>query len=158
MISRSPAATIAPIAAASAQMPSGNEAFSTLHPAKMRPEEVRTAAPTRKPEYGAWALACTARAVSSRSSGDAMATEANPSRTLTAVTERPTSYRQTQFRRPPGSTELLLVRHGESEALVEGRPFPRVDGPRRSRAGPRGQRQAERVAERLAGQPSTPST
>ena len=31
-ISRSPAATIAPIAAASAQIPSGNDAFSTLPP------------------------------------------------------------------------------------------------------------------------------
>ena len=80
-----------------------------------------------------------------------MATEANPSRTLTVVTERPTSYRQTQFRRPPGSTELLLVRHGESEALVPGRPFPRVEGHGDPALARRGQRQAELLAERLAG-------
>ena len=54
---RSPAVTIAPIAAASAQMPSGNETFSTLLPAKTRPDAVRIAAPTGKCEYGAWALA-----------------------------------------------------------------------------------------------------
>ena len=34
------------IAPASAQLPRGYEAFSTLHPAKIRPDEVRTAAPT----------------------------------------------------------------------------------------------------------------
>ena len=37
-ISRSPAATIAPIAFASAHVPSGNDAFSTLQPAYTRPE------------------------------------------------------------------------------------------------------------------------
>ena len=68
-ISCSPAATIAPIAAASAQMPSGYDAFSTLQPTKTRPDAVRNAAPTGKCEYGTWALACTARAASSRSAG-----------------------------------------------------------------------------------------
>ena len=51
-ISVSPAETIAPIATASAQVPSGNEAFSTLQPAYTAPERARTAAPTRKCEYG----------------------------------------------------------------------------------------------------------
>ena len=59
--------TIAPIAAASAQMPSGNETFSTLLPAKTRPVAVRIAAPTGKCEYGAWALAWATRAASNRS-------------------------------------------------------------------------------------------
>ena len=49
-ISRSPAVTVAPIAAASAQMPSGNDAFSTLAPACPAPGRRRTAAPTRNPE------------------------------------------------------------------------------------------------------------
>ena len=30
----------------------------------------------------------------------------------------PKEYRQTRFTRPPGSTELILVRHGESEPMV----------------------------------------
>jgi probable phosphoglycerate mutase len=60
-------------------------------------------------------------------------------------------YRQTRFRRPPGSTELLLVRHGESEPMVPGRPFPRVDGHGDPALAPEGERQAELVADRLAG-------
>ena len=46
-MTRSPAATMAEMAPASAQMPRGNEAFSTLQPAKIRPEAARKAAPTR---------------------------------------------------------------------------------------------------------------
>lgn len=45
-ISRSPADTMTPMAAASAQMPSGYDAFSTLHPAYTLPDGVRIAAPT----------------------------------------------------------------------------------------------------------------
>ncbi len=60
-------------------------------------------------------------------------------------------YRQTRFRRPPGSTELLLVRHGESEAMVPGTPFPRVDGHGDPALAPEGERQAELLADRLAG-------
>ena len=37
-------------------------------------------------------------------------------------------YRQTRFQRPPGATEILLVRHGESRAATEDDPFPLVDG------------------------------
>src|SRR4051812_40308834 len=65
----------------------------------------------------------------------------------------PTEYRQMRFRRPPGSTELLLVRHGESEAMVPGRPFPLVDGHGDPELAPEGHDQAEQVAERLAGHP-----
>src|SRR4051794_25449108 len=66
-IARSPAAAIAAIAPASAQVPSGDDAFSTLHPVKMRPDGVRSAAPTGKCEYGACALPCAARAAAIRS-------------------------------------------------------------------------------------------
>ncbi|MEX2658512.1 MAG: histidine phosphatase family protein [Acidimicrobiales bacterium] len=59
-------------------------------------------------------------------------------------------YRQTRFRRPPGSTELLLVRHGESEPHVPGRSFTLVDGHGDPALAPEGWEQAERVAERLA--------
>ena len=59
-ISCSPAATIAEIAPASAHEPCGYAAFSTLQPENTRPLAVRTAAPTRNREYGAWAFSCTA--------------------------------------------------------------------------------------------------
>lgn len=58
-------------------------------------------------------------------------------------------YRQTRFRRPPGSTELLLVRHGASEPHVTGRSFPLVDGHGDPALAPEGREQAERVADRL---------
>jgi len=61
-------------------------------------------------------------------------------------------YRQTRFRRPAGATEILLVRHGESEPLVPGRPFPLVDGHGDPALAPEGHEQAERVAARLATQ------
>lgn len=59
------------------------------------------------------------------------------------------TYRQHRFRRPPGATELLLVRHGESEPAVPGRPFPLVDGHGDPALAPAGREQAERVADRL---------
>jgi probable phosphoglycerate mutase len=58
-------------------------------------------------------------------------------------------YRQSRFRRPPGSTEVLLVRHGESEPMVPGRPFPLVDGHGDPALAPEGEAQADRVADRL---------
>ncbi len=47
---RPPAATMAAMALASAQVPSGNAAFSTLQPVWMRPASSRSAAPTRYSE------------------------------------------------------------------------------------------------------------
>lgn len=61
-------------------------------------------------------------------------------------------YRQTRFRRPAGSTEPLLVRHGASEPHVPGRSFPLVDGHGDPALAPEGREQAERVAERLEGE------
>lgn len=61
-------------------------------------------------------------------------------------------YRQTRFRRPPGSTELLLVRHGASEPAVPGRSFALVDGHGDPALAPEGREQAQRVANRLAGE------
>jgi probable phosphoglycerate mutase len=61
-------------------------------------------------------------------------------------------YRQARFRRPPGATELLLIRHGESEAAVPGRPFPTVDGHGDPALAPEGHEQAELVGARLADQ------
>ena len=62
------------------------------------------------------------------------------------------SYRQHRFRRPPGATELLLVRHGESEPAVPGSPFPLVDGHGDPALAPEGREQAEAVGRRLADQ------
>lgn len=65
---------------------------------------------------------------------------------------KPQEYRQHRFRKPPGSTELFLVRHGESEPAVPGRSFDLVDGHGDPALAPGGRWQAERVAERLADQ------
>jgi probable phosphoglycerate mutase len=57
--------------------------------------------------------------------------------------------RQLRFARPPGAAELLLVRHGESAAAVDGQPFPLVDGQGDPPLHDEGRRQAELVAGRL---------
>lgn len=58
--------------------------------------------------------------------------------------------RQARFRRPPGATELVLVRHGESMPAVPGASFDLVDGQGDPALAPEGREQAERVGERLA--------
>jgi probable phosphoglycerate mutase len=65
----------------------------------------------------------------------------------------PVAYRQIQFTVPPGATELLLVRHGESEAAIEGQPFELVEGHGDPALSPEGVEQAELVGERLATEP-----
>ena len=65
----------------------------------------------------------------------------------------PKEYRQLRFTRPPGSTELILVRHGESEPMVPGRPFPLVEGHGDPALAPDGRMQAELVSDRLASHP-----
>jgi len=65
------------------------------------------------------------------------------------VTE-PRSYRQPRFQAPPGSTELILVRHGESQPAVDGEPFELVDGHGDPALSPEGREQATRVCARLA--------
>jgi probable phosphoglycerate mutase len=61
----------------------------------------------------------------------------------------PGQYRQLRFTPPPGSTEILLVRHGESEPAVDGHPFPSVDGQGDPGLAPEGREQADRVCARL---------
>jgi probable phosphoglycerate mutase len=58
-------------------------------------------------------------------------------------------YRQHRFVRPSGATELLLIRHGESEPARPGEPFPMVDGQGDPGLHPEGYGQAQRVAGRL---------
>jgi len=64
----------------------------------------------------------------------------------------PKVVRQARFRRPPGATEVFLVRHGESEPAVAGEVFPLVDGHGDPALAPEGREQAERVADRLESQ------
>jgi probable phosphoglycerate mutase len=61
-------------------------------------------------------------------------------------------YRQLRFTAPAGATDLLLVRHGESEPLVDDRPFPLLDGQGDPGLAPEGVEQARLVCERLAGE------
>jgi 2,3-bisphosphoglycerate-dependent phosphoglycerate mutase len=63
------------------------------------------------------------------------------------------SYRQARFRPPPGATDILIIRHGESEAAYPDKPFPLVDGHADPELSENGREQAERLAERLAKQP-----
>ncbi len=60
-------------------------------------------------------------------------------------------YRQARFAPPPGSTVLLLVRHGESAPARADRPFPLVLGRGDPELALDGQVQADRVCARLAG-------
>jgi 2,3-bisphosphoglycerate-dependent phosphoglycerate mutase len=59
-------------------------------------------------------------------------------------------YRQARFQPPPGSTEFLLVRHGESAPARRGQRFPLVDGLSDPDLAPEGREQALRVADRLS--------
>jgi probable phosphoglycerate mutase len=61
----------------------------------------------------------------------------------------PEEYRQFRFTLPPGATEILLVRHGESQPAREDRPFPKVDGQGDPPLAEVGEEQAELVAKRL---------
>lgn len=61
--------------------------------------------------------------------------------------------RQLRFRQPPGSTGILLVRHGESAAATPEAPWDLVDGHGDPPLHAEGRRQAEMLADRLAGQP-----
>lgn len=62
----------------------------------------------------------------------------------------PRAYRQPRFQAPPGATELILVRHGESQPAVDGEPFALVDGHGDPALSPEGREQAARVCARLA--------
>jgi probable phosphoglycerate mutase len=62
------------------------------------------------------------------------------------------SYRQYRFAPPPGATELLLVRHGESAPARADDSGPRLDGQADPDLTPDGIEQAERIALRLAGE------
>lgn len=64
----------------------------------------------------------------------------------------PRVYPQMRFQPPPGATEVLLVRHGESEPAVEGKDFELIEGQGNPALSPEGREQAELVGQRLAGE------
>jgi 2,3-bisphosphoglycerate-dependent phosphoglycerate mutase len=61
------------------------------------------------------------------------------------------SFEQSPYELPPGSTEVVLVRHGASEAAVIGSKFPLVDGHSDPALSEPGKAQAEMVAAGLGG-------
>lgn len=64
----------------------------------------------------------------------------------------PNRYDQHPFAPPPGSTELLIVRHGSSAPADRDSPFPLLDGRGNPGLAPAGFEQAAAIAEHLAGQ------
>ena len=70
------------------------------------------------------------------------------------ITDQPAvtrTYRQVRFEHPPGSCELVLVRHGESAAAHPDRPFLLVEGRGDPPLSKEGEEQADRLARRLSG-------
>jgi probable phosphoglycerate mutase len=65
------------------------------------------------------------------------------------VTER---YEQRPYTLPPGSVEIVLVRHGASAAYVPGEAFEMLEGIGNPVLAPEGEAQAVRLCERLAGE------
>jgi probable phosphoglycerate mutase len=62
-------------------------------------------------------------------------------------------FPQQDYSRPAGSVEVVLVRHGASEAAVADQPFELLEGQADPALAPAGQRQAEAVAAHLAREP-----
>lgn len=60
------------------------------------------------------------------------------------------AIRQYRFSRPEGATDMLLIRHGESQPADPERPFDHIDGHGDPPLDPQGHREAVHVAERLA--------
>jgi probable phosphoglycerate mutase len=75
-----------------------------------------------------------------------------PTMTDTAETPAPERkvYRQGRYALPPGATEILLVRHGESAPYESGVPHPTLDGHGNPPLAPHGRLQAEHLGRRLA--------
>lgn len=63
--------------------------------------------------------------------------------------------RQHRFEPPRGAADLLLIRHGETQAAVRGQSFPMVDGQGDPALRPEGEVQALAVGERLKAEPIT---
>jgi 2,3-bisphosphoglycerate-dependent phosphoglycerate mutase len=66
------------------------------------------------------------------------------------MSDEPRVIRQWRFQPPPGATEILLVRHGESEPAVVGESFALLNGQSDPALSPEGAAEADQVCERLA--------
>ena len=73
--------------------------------------------------------------------------------TLRAVTNEQRSYPQRDYSRPPEAVEIVLVRHGASQAAVEGQQFELLEGQADPPLSVEGERQAQAVARHLAQDP-----
>ena len=62
-------------------------------------------------------------------------------------------YPQEDYSRPPEAIEIVLVRHGASEAAVEDQPFELLEGQADPALSEAGERQAQAVAAHLASEP-----
>lgn len=71
-------------------------------------------------------------------------------RLRSALVTEPRAFRQPRFQPPPGATELILIRHGESQPAIDGQAFDLVDGHGDPGLSPEGWEQAARVCARLA--------
>jgi probable phosphoglycerate mutase len=69
-----------------------------------------------------------------------------------AVTEERT-YPQRDYSRPPEAIEIVLVRHGASQAALHGQSFELLEGQADPSLSPDGERQAQAVARFLAADP-----
>ena len=69
-----------------------------------------------------------------------------------AESEEVKEYRQFRFQLPPGATDILLVRHGESAPSRPHDPEPLIDGRHDPALDPQGRKEAEAVADRLQGE------
>jgi probable phosphoglycerate mutase len=69
------------------------------------------------------------------------------------MSEPTTSYAQTLYQPEPGACQILLIRHGQSEPFVPGRPFPLIGGHGDPHLTNLGHYQAELVADRLGSEP-----
>ncbi|MEX0318311.1 MAG: histidine phosphatase family protein [Ruegeria sp.] len=61
-------------------------------------------------------------------------------------------YRQRAYVPPKGAVDLLMIRHGETQAAVPGQSFPMKDGHGDPALHPDGEAQARAVGERLEGE------
>lgn len=61
--------------------------------------------------------------------------------------------RQHRYTPPEGACDILLIRHGETQAAVRGQSFPMVDGQGDPALRPEGEAQAVAVGERLRTEP-----
>jgi probable phosphoglycerate mutase len=68
------------------------------------------------------------------------------------VDSQPRRHAQRAFTRPPGATEIVLIRHGASADAIPGEPFPLTDGHGDPPLSPVGEQQAQALADRLAGE------